>query len=348
MCPAYPRREGGVKPTGPQGQFGPVGGRLIDVVPHGRDHSAGGPHRHAAATTREADARRLGVALGLILAFMVGEVVVGILAGSLALLSDAAHMLTDAGALGLSIVAMRLAARPPQGEFTYGLKRAEILSALANGVTLVVLGGFILAEAIRRLVSPIDVGGRAVLIVAVAGIAVNLAASSQVGMANRRSVNVEGSFQHLLTDLYAFIATAAAGAVILTTGFDRADPIASIFTAALMARAAWGLISQTGRALLEGSPGGMRPDEIGQALASHPHVANVHDLHVWEITSGFPALSAHVIVHPRDDCHAIRLELEQFLDERFGIEHTTLQVDHQREGRVRWMETPLPATPRRK
>jgi cobalt-zinc-cadmium efflux system protein len=278
---------------------------------------------------------------------MAGEVVVGIIVGSLALLSDAAHMLTDAGALGLSIVAMRLAARPPAGGFTYGLKRAEILSALANGITLVVLGGLVVGEAVHRLISPINVGGGAVLIVALVGIAVNVAASWQVASADRRSLNVQGSFQHLVTDVYAFIGTAIAGIVILTTGFHRADAIASLFIAALMARAAWGLIGLAGRALMEASPGGMRPDEIGNALASHAHVANVHDLHVWEITSGFPALSAHVIVHPGDDCHAIRLELEQFLLERFGIEHTTLQVDHESDGRVRWTERPMPTTPRR-
>jgi cobalt-zinc-cadmium efflux system protein len=287
------------------------------------------------------------VALGLIVGLMVGEVVVGMIVGSLALLSDAAHMLTDAGALALGIVAMRLAARPPQGGFTYGLKRAEILSALASGVTLAVLGVLIVGEAVHRLVNPLDVGGRAVLIVALAGIAVNVAATWQLAGANRCSLNMEGSFQHVVTDLYAFIGTAIAGIVILTTGFHRADAIASLFIAALMARAAWGLIGQAGRALMEASPGGMRPDEIGNALASHAHVANVHDLHVWEITSGFPALSAHVIVHPGDDCHAIRLELEQFLVERFGIEHTTLQVDHESDGRVRWTEKPMPTTRRR-
>jgi len=298
------------------------------------------PHTHARPANPDTDARRLAVALVLILAFMAGEVVVGVLVGSLALLSDAAHMLTDAAALGLGIVAMRLAARPPKGGFTYGLKRAEILSALANGVTLVVLGALIVAEAIRRLVAPVDVGGRAILAVALTGIAVNVAASLQVARANRRSLNVEGSLQHILTDVYAFIGTAIAAALILGTGFVRADSIASLFVAGLMGRAALRLIGEAGRSLLEAAPAGMRPDEIGHALAAHPHVANVHDLHVWEITSGFPALSAHVIVHPGDDCHAIRVDLESLLHERFGIEHTTLQVDHEADARVRWRALP--------
>lgn len=324
-------------------------GYAVSVAPRAHDHpSHAVAHHHAAVGNPDADARHLGAALGLILGFMVAEVVTGILVGSLALLSDAAHMVTDAGALGLGIVAMRLAARPPEGGFTYGLKRAEILSALVNGVTLVVLGGFIVVEAVRRLVSPLDVGGRAILIVALTGIAVNLLATWQVAQANRRSLNVAGSFAHILTDLYAFIGTAIAAIVILATGFNRADSIVSLFIAVLMGRAAWGLIGQAGRALMEASPVGMSPDEIGHALASHAHVANVHDLHVWEITSGFCALSAHVIVHPGDDCHAIRLELERFLRDRFGIDHTTLQVDHESDGRVQWTDTQLRATPRRR
>jgi cobalt-zinc-cadmium efflux system protein len=168
-----------------------------------------------------------------------------------------------------------------------------------------------------------------VLVVALAGIAVNLLATWQLAKANRENLAVEGSFQHLLTDLYAFIGTAVAAVVILTTGFDRADAIASLLVAGSMLWAAYGLLKDSGRILLEMSPEGMDVEEIGTALASHPHVASLHDLHVWEISSGFTALSARVLVHPGDDCHGIRRELEKLLDERFGIEHTTLQVDHE-------------------
>jgi cobalt-zinc-cadmium efflux system protein len=224
---------------------------------------------------------------------------------------------------------MRLAARPPRGGFTYGYKRAEMLSALGNGVALLVLATVILVEAGHRLVAPGAVVARTVLGVALAGIAVNLLATWQVARADRRSLNVEGSFQHIVTDLYAFAGTAVAAVVMLASGFVRADAIASVGVAALMLRAAGGLIAKAGRALLEAAPAGVDPEAIGAALAGHAHVHNVHDLHVWEITSGFPALSAHVLVHPGDDCHAIRLELEAFLAERFGIEHTTLQVEHQ-------------------
>jgi cobalt-zinc-cadmium efflux system protein len=143
-------------------------------------------------------------------------------------------------------------------------------------------------------------------------------------------MNVEGSFQHLLTDLAAFVLTAVAGAIILATGFRQADGIAAVAIAAIMLRAAYGLLRASGRVLLEAAPGGMSVEEVGSALVSHAHVTSVHDLHVWEIGSGFPALSAHVLVHPGDDCHAIRRELELMLAERFAIEHTTLQVDHDR------------------
>jgi cobalt-zinc-cadmium efflux system protein len=285
-------------------------------------------HQHAP----DASGTRLGVALGLILGFMAVEVVVGILADSLALLSDAAHMLTDAGAIGLALVAARLAQRPAEGGFTFGLKRAEILSAQVNGVTLVALAAVILAEGVRRLIDPPSVAGGPVLAVALAGIAVNLAATRVLAGADRRSLNVEGAFQHVLTDLFAFIATAIAGVVILTTDFGRADGIAALLVAALMLRSGWGLLRESGRVLLEASPRGVDPNEIGRTLASQPHVVEVHDLHVWEVTSGMPSLSAHVTVGAGCDTQSHRRQLADLVRERFGIEHTTLQVEARHEG----------------
>jgi cobalt-zinc-cadmium efflux system protein len=266
--------------------------------------------------------------LALILGFMALEVLVGILASSLALISDAGHMLTDAGAIGFALVAMRLAARPPQAEFTFGLKRAEILAAQLNGATLVVLGALIVFAAIGRLVSPPETEGLAVLGIAIAGIVVNLFATVLIAGANRRSLNVEGAYQHILTDLMAFVATAVAGAVILLTGFDRADGIAAILVAAMMFRSAYGLLRDSGRILLEAAPAGLDPALIGRAMAAEPEVENVHDLHLWEVTSGFPALSAHVLVGEEADCHAERHRLEEMLHERFQIDHVTLQVEH--------------------
>jgi cobalt-zinc-cadmium efflux system protein len=214
-------------------------------------HDEHGGHGHSHSISPDTNKRRLTIALALIAAFMAGEVVAGILAHSLALLSDAAHMLTDAGAIGLSLVALALAARPAGGDLTYGLKRAEILSAQVNGVTLLVLSAWITFEAIQRLISPPTVGGWTMLTVALAGVAVNLLATWQLAKANRENMAVEGSFQHILTDLYAFIGTAVAGIVIITTGFNRADAIASLAVAALMLRAAYGLLKDSGRVLLE-------------------------------------------------------------------------------------------------
>jgi cobalt-zinc-cadmium efflux system protein len=282
-------------------------------------------HAHVHA---DADVRPLARALALIVAFMAAEVAVAVVASSLALLSDAAHMLIDAFALGLGVWAARLAARPPGGRMTFGLKRAEILSAQVNGATLLVLGLLIVAEAIRRLVAPPDVRGGLVVATAAAGAAVNILALSQVAKANRESLNVQGSYQHLLTDLYAFAATFAAGLVVWVTGWQRADPIASLAVAASMLAAAVPLLRRSGRILLEGAPEGVDPEEVGSVMRALPGVVNVHDLHVWEITSGFPALSAHVLVRPGDDCHGIRRQLEQALADRFGISHTTLQVEH--------------------
>jgi cobalt-zinc-cadmium efflux system protein len=283
---------------------------------------------HAHDSHADADPRALAAALALILGFMAVEVAAGVIAHSLALLSDAGHMLTDAAALALSLLAVRLAARPPSGALTFGLGRVEIVSALANGVTLLVLAALIAYEAVVRLLTPPQVRGGLMLAVALAGILVNLAAVWILSRANRRSMGVEGSFQHILTDLYAFIGTAIAAAVIIVSGFQRADPIASLFIAALMTRSGILLARDSGRVFLEAAPRGLDPQQVGRALVAERGVIEVHDLHVWEVTSGFPALSAHVLVGADSDCHAVRRQIEAMLHERFAIDHTTLQVDH--------------------
>jgi cobalt-zinc-cadmium efflux system protein len=287
-------------------------------------------HHHGHVRTD--DARRLTIALILILGLMVAEVVAGVMADSLALLSDAAHMLTDAGAIALALFAARLARRPASGGFTFGFRRAEILSAQLNGATLVGLAVLIVVEAIQRLVNPPEVGGLAVLVVAIVGIAVNLAATRVLAGADRGSLNIEGAFQHVLTDLFAFIATAIAGAVVLLTDVSRADGIAALFVAALMLRSGFGLLRDSGRVLLEAAPRDLDPEEIGNLLAAQSHVVEVHDLHVWEVTSGFPAISAHVTVRAGCDTQAHRRELAELLRERFQISHSTLQVETRHEG----------------
>src|SRR5579885_1332548 len=285
-----------------------------------------GGHEHVHVPPAGAAAGPLARALCLVVAFMAAEVAVAIFAHSLALLSDAAHMLVDAIALGLGVWAARLAARPPGGRMTFGLKRAEILSAQANGITLLLLGLAIVVEAVRRLASPPDVRGGFVLATACAGASVNALALVRVARAGRQSLNVEGSYRHLLTDLYAFGGTAVAGLVVWTTGYERADPLASLAVAASMLLAAWPLLRRSGRVLLEAAPEGVDPGEIGAAMLAHEGVTDVHDLHVWEIGSGFPALSAHVLVARDADCHGIRRELEELLDHAYGIHHTPPQV----------------------
>jgi cobalt-zinc-cadmium efflux system protein len=292
-----------------------------------------GTDRHAHGPASGADARWLYGALALILAFMAGEVVAGVVAHSLALISDAAHMLTDAAAIALVLITARLAARPPAGGYTWGLKRTEIISAQANGITLVLLAAWLGYTAIRHLVTPPAVAGGTVLGVALAGVAVNvvvtlLIARAGGGRGAPRSLNLAGAFKHIVTDLYAFAATAVAGVVILLTGFDRADPIAALVVVALMVYAGAGLIRDSGRIFLEAAPAGLDPAAVGAAMAARRHVTEVHDLHIWEITSGMAAASAHVLVAPGEDCHAVRADLEAYLSREYGITHATLQVDH--------------------
>jgi cobalt-zinc-cadmium efflux system protein len=285
-------------------------------------------HHGEARLSAAADRRVLGLSLALLLAFMAAEIAVGVVASSLALLADAAHMLTDAAALALALLAAAFAARPAKGRWTFGFGRAEILAAQANGLTLALLGLWIVYEAARRLADPPDVDAGLVGVVALVGIAVNLGVMRLLSRAERKSLNVRGAYLHIVTDLAAFLGTGAAAGLILLTGWDRFDAVASLFVAALMVAASWTLLRESGRIFLEGAPSSAPPADVGRAIAEHPGVAEAHDVHVWTVTDGFPALSAHVLVDPRADCHRIRLELEGMLRERFGIDHTTLQVEH--------------------
>ena len=286
-------------------------------------------HGHAGGSV---DVRALRIALGLIVGFMLLEVVVAISVGSLALIADAGHMLTDAAALGTALWAIRLAARPATATWSFGLKRAEILAAAVNGVTLVAVATVVTAEAIRRLLEPGPVGGPAVLTVALIGVAVNLVATWVLARGNRSSLNVEGAYQHILTDAAGFIATAIAGLVIIVTGFQRADAIASLVVVGLMVHAAWGLLRAAGRILLEGTPEGVDLHAIrDRLLSADPHVRDVHDLHAWVLTSELPSMSAHVVVD--DSCfvdgHTATLldRLQDVMRDSFDVDHSTLQFE---------------------
>lgn len=292
------------------------------------DHDHGG---HSHAVSANADRRYLVGAITLLGLFMVAEVIVAFVSGSLALLSDAGHMLSDIGAIAAALWAMHLASQPARGRWTFGWKRAEILSAAGNGVTLLVVSGIVAFEAIRRLIDPPEVEGGAVVVVALVGVLVNIAAAWMLARANRTSLNVEGAYQHILTDLYGFIGTVIAGVVILLTGWTRADPIASLIVVALMLYAAWGLLRDSGRILLEGAPLGVDMDSLRTHLLETPHVRAVHDLHVWTVTSDLPALSAHVVVedHCFVDGHVPQLldQLQACLHGHFDVEHSTFQLE---------------------
>ncbi|HWU33402.1 MAG TPA: cation diffusion facilitator family transporter [Marmoricola sp.] len=270
--------------------------------------------------------------LALLLAFMGGELVTAIFAKSLALFSDAGHMLTDAGSIAVALWAMKLAARPSNERWTYGLKRAEILSAAGNGITMLVVSGIVLVEAIRRLADTNPhVEGMPVLVVASVGCVVNMAVAWLISKANRSSLNVEGAYQHILTDLFAFIGTLIAGIVIVTTGWTKADSVASLVVVALMIHASWGLLKDSGHILLEGAPGSVDLAVVRAHLLEIDHVVDVHDMHAWSITSGLPTLSAHLVLD--DSCfaddHAPQLldQVQHCLTEHFDVEHSTFQFE---------------------
>lgn len=276
----------------------------------------------------DADRRALGGALALVLGFAAVEVVGGIVAGSLALIADAGHMVTDAGALALALAAVWLAGRPASPQRSFGWRRAEVLAALANGAGLVALAIWIFVEAGRRLSDPTAVRAGWVLAIGLAGLAVNVAAVRVLHRAGSGSLNVRAALRHVLADLISSFGVIAAAAVVLATGWERADPLISIGIGVLVLGSSGAVLRESVAILLEATPGGISAEEVGAAMAAHEGVVEVHDLHIWTITSGFPALSAHVLVEAGADCHRIRLDLDGLLRERFGLDHTTLQVEH--------------------
>jgi cobalt-zinc-cadmium efflux system protein len=294
---------------------------------HGHDHGEHG-HSHGPGAWRDADRKALLIAAGLTAGFMVAEVVGGLLTDSLALLADAGHMLSDSFSLFLALGAVALAARPATPKRTYGFKRAEILAALINGVLLVVVSVWIVIEAINRIGDPPDVLGGWMLLVAVIGLLVNLIAAWVLSRSAGESLNVKAALRHVLADVAGSVGVILAALIILTTGWELADPIVSIVISVLIAASAWSILRDSVDVLLEAAPPGLDTEEIGYSMAGLKGVEQVHDLHIWQITSGMPMLSAHVLVGPDSDCHAIRADLESLLHSDFEIDHTTLQVEH--------------------
>ncbi|MEI2776242.1 MAG: cation diffusion facilitator family transporter [Tetrasphaera sp.] len=330
-CAESPASSAGV---GGPGRRAAGGHDLASVAAHEHGHGGhahSGSHVHSHAISADASRPYLWGAVALLSAFTAGEAVAALVTNSLALLTDAAHMLSDIAAIAAALFAMRIAARPAGGRMTFGWKRAEILSAAGNGATLLVVGGLLGLEAVHRLLEPPAVGGGAVLTVALFGVAVNLVATWLMSRANRTSLNVEGAYQHILTDLFAFIGTAIAGAVILLTGWMQADAIASLVVCALMLRSGWGLIRESGWILLEAAPADVNLDEIRDHLLEVHHVIGVHDLHVWRLTDSLPAVSVHIAVE--DECfrsgHAadILIAVQECLSGHFDVEHSTFQIE---------------------
>ena len=287
------------------------------------DHSHAG-HSHGAG----ADRRALAVVLAITLVYTVAEVVGGLVTGSLALLADAAHMASDNVALGLALFAFWLSARPPTPNRSFGYKRAEILAALFNGATIVVVSGWIFYEAFRRFLDPPEVLGGWMLAVAALGLVVNVVGTVVLSRSAGENLNMQGALRHLIADLLGSIGVIVAAGVVLLTGWAYADPLVSVVIGVLVLLSSWRLLRESTNILLEGSPPGVDAERVGERMVAVAGVEEVHDLHVWTITSGFPALAAHVLVGRDQDCHERRRDLETLLQRDFGIGHTTLQMDH--------------------
>ena len=292
---------------------------------HGQHaHGGHGPHDHG----RGADRRALTIVFALTAAFTVAEVVGGLVTGSLALLADAGHMLSDAFSLGLALFAVWLAGRPATPNRSFGYKRAEILAALFNGATLVAISIWIFVEAYQRFFEPPEILGGWMLAIAALGLVVNVVGAVILSRSGGESLNIQGALRHLLADVFGSVGAIAAALVILATGWRYADPVISVLIGLLVLGSSWRLLRESTNILLEGTPPGIDANAVGSSMAGVPGVMEVHDLHVWTITSGFPALAAHVLVGQDEDCHARRRDLEEVLAREYDIEHTTLQVDH--------------------
>jgi cobalt-zinc-cadmium efflux system protein len=279
----------------------------------------------------QADRRALKIALVLLVAFMVFEVGAAVASNSLVLLADAGHMLVDVGAIAGSLVAIRLAARPETGSHTYGMKRAEILAAAGNAIALLIVSVLVAYDAVVRLVHPSHVDGAVLIVVAAVGVVVNLVATFTIAKANRRSLNIDGAYRHILTDLYGFAGTLIAGIVIVVWGFNRADSIASLVVVVLMLKAAVQLLRPALHILLEATPEDIDLEEVRRHLMELPEVQSVHDLHAWTLTSSLPILTAHVVVS--DDCFTtgeagrVLDHLQDCLSGHFDVAHSTLQFE---------------------
>ena len=276
---------------------------------------------------RHTETRRLKVALGISSVYFFAELIAGFLTNSLALLSDAGHMLSDIAAMALSLFAFRIAQRPATDNSTYGYHRVEILAALFNGLALWLIVGVIFAAAYSRLFAPPEVASRGMIVVAVVGLLVNIAAGVILYDPHHRSLNLRGAFLHVVSDAVGSLGAIAAGVIILTTGWYVADPLISIGIGVLILFSSWNLITESLSILMQSVPRGIRLEEVRETIESVAGVAKVHDLHVWAVTSGVHTLSAHAVVENGGDFHEVLNGIEDTLRRRFNIEHSTIQLE---------------------
>ena len=271
------------------------------------------------------------VALAINVAMLVAEAVGGVLTGSLAVLADAGHVLSDVGAIVLALIAARLAALPAAGRRTFGYQRSEVLAALVNGLLLVIVGVVVAVEAIGRLGDPPAIDGAGVLALGLLGLAGNVAATVVLARGQREDINLEGVLRHSFADALGSLGVLAAGAFVLAGGSDLVDPIVSLLISALILASSWRLIKEPFEVLMEAAPAGIDVEGVGRTICAEEGVGSVHDLHVWTVTSGFGAIAAHVVVAADADRDLIRRRLELALREGYGIEHTTLQMEEEAE-----------------
>lgn len=282
------------------------------------------------AASREAQRRALHIALGANAAFLIAEITGGLVFNSLALLADAAHMLSDVAALAIALVAQRLTERPATAKHTFGLQRAEVLGAQANAVLLLAATGWIVYEAIRRLSTPEEVAGPGMLVVAAGGLGVNVLSATVLSRAAGRSLNMRAALVHMLLDAAGSVVAIVAGVAIVVANTSRLDPAASLAIALLVVWSAWKLLMDATHVLMEGTPRGLDSREVERFISEDAAVEGVHHLHIWNLASDMPALSAHVVLAGDVSLHEAQLEgdrLRTKVLERFGIEHTTFELE---------------------
>jgi len=288
--------------------------RVDQTQSHGPSHSV-------------SNTKRLGITLGLVLVYMVVEVVGGLITNSLALLADAGHMLSDAGALGLALFAIWFARRPATPRHTYGYYRTEILAALANAAILVVVAIYIFIEAYQRFRESPAVAGAPVVVVAAGGLLINLSGLWILRGGKDENLNLRGAWLHIFTDTLGSVQVIVAGALIWAFGWNLADPLASLLIGLLVIYSSWNLLKQSVAVLMEGAPVHIDVDQVRDAMVSVPSVEGVHDLHIWTITSGLVSLSAHIVTNESSPDGSLLKELRELLHDRFGIDHITIQIE---------------------